>query len=61
MSQLRKEFIVAPIAVSGLGYSLAIGYAVHHHLWTVAVIMFCYGLALLGARIAQLIVLGSRP
>lgn len=51
----KREFIVAPIALFGAVYSVTIGYVVHHHHWNVAATLFCYGIALLGARIAQLI------
>lgn len=51
----KREFIVVPIMLSGLGYSLAIGYMVHRRHWYIAAFLFCYGIALLGARIAQLI------
>lgn len=57
---MNRRLIVAPIALAGVGYSLAIGYAVRHHYWDVAATLFCYGIAMLGARIAQLVAQGPR-
>lgn len=52
---MNRELIVAPIMVVGLLYSLAIMFTVHRKMWYIAAFLFCYGIALLGARLAQLI------
>jgi hypothetical protein len=52
----KKPSVDGPIMFGGAVYAVIIGFAVTHKAWTVAVTMFCYGITLLGARIAQLIV-----
>jgi len=51
----QRELIVLPISSVGAVYSVVIGLFIQQRMWSAAVVVFCYGIAMLGARLAQLI------
>jgi len=55
VSESKFVPVAAPIIGVGILYSLMVGYAVQLRRWDFAAGLFCYGIALLGARLARLI------
>lgn len=52
---MNDALTIVPICLVGCVYSIAIAYTVSMRMWAVVAFLFCYGLTLLGARLAQLI------
>lgn len=48
----KREKVFGPIVMCGTIYSLIVAVAIHARAWEVAAAIFCFGLTLLGARIA---------